>query len=302
MKKFNGNKGLIFNIQKFSIHDGDGIRTLVFMKGCPLRCLWCCNPESQLFTEDLLFVKTKCIGCGYCVKACPIQAISSEGFEIDRDKCDNCGACTKVCYANSKKMVGRWVTRAEVIAEIEKDRIVYKNSGGGVTIGGGEPVCQPEFVEALLRDCRQLSIHTAIETSGYGEWDKIKGIFDHLDQVFMDIKSMDSAKHKEITGVGNELILENAKKIAEKGLNIVFRIPLIPGCNDSKENIIETAEFVSSLGENVQLEILPYHRLGEDKYTWMDKEYVLKGIAVQDKAVKREAEKLAEKHGCRVVR
>ncbi|MEG2200219.1 MAG: glycyl-radical enzyme activating protein [Anaerovorax sp.] len=158
------------NVQKFSIHDGEGIRTLIFMKGCPLRCVWCCNPESQSFKKELLFVRTKCIGCGVCIDACLQHGISREGFIVNRELCDVCGSCAKVCVANAKKEVGRWVKKSEMIEEIEKDRIVYKNSGGGVTIGGGEPTSQSKFVRALLKDCTMLDIHTAIETCGYGEW------------------------------------------------------------------------------------------------------------------------------------
>ncbi len=302
LNKFDKNNGLIFNIQKFSIHDGQGIRTLVFMKGCPLRCKWCCNPESQLFSEDILFVRTKCIGCGYCVKACPQNAISEKEFMIDRSKCKSCGECTKVCYANSKKIAGKWVTKREILDELEKDRIVFTNTNGGLTIGGGEPICQPKFVESLLCDARQLSLTTAMESSGHGEWNVIKDIYNHLDELFMDIKCMDTEIHKQLTGVGNELILENAKKIADLGVDITFRIPLIPGSNDSRENIEQTAEFVIGLGGNTKLEILSYHRLGEDKFEWMDREYEMQGLEVPEASHKEELEDLIEDIGCEVVR
>ena len=265
-KEFDDKNGLIFNIQKFSIHDGQGIRTLIFMKGCPLRCLWCCNPESQRFSEDLLYIRTKCIGCGLCLRACPQKAVRPEDFGIQREKCTVCGSCTQVCYANAKKIAGRWVTRHELLAEIEKDRIVYRNSGGGVTIGGGEPTSQPRFVKALLKDCQGLNLHTAIETCGYGDWGQIGGIFDHVDQIFWDLKCMDPEKHKALTGVTNAVILENARKAAALGRETTFRIPLIPGCNDDEENVKSTARFVADLGDHVKLEILSYHRLGEDKF------------------------------------
>lgn len=298
---FSENKGFIFNIQKFSIHDGEGIRTLVFMKGCPLRCLWCCNPESQSFKKDLLFIRSKCIGCGYCVKRCPKGAISPKTFNINRALCDKCGECAKVCYAESKQLVGKWITRSEIMDELEKDRIAFNNSGGGLTLGGGEPICQPEFVTALLKDAQQLSIRTAMESCGYGEWGKIKGIYPHLDQLFMDLKHMDSEAHKKLTGVGNEIILENAKKIASIGTDITFRIPLIPGCNDTEKNVRNTAEFVRKLGDRVRLEILPYHRLGEDKFKWMDREYALEGIEVQAKDIKEKMYEIIRNCGCSVV-
>lgn len=304
MKKFDENNGLVFNIQKFSIHDGEGIRTLVFMKGCPLNCKWCCNPESQLFTEDILYVRTKCIRCGSCVSACPQNGIDKERYFIDRELCMKCGSCSNVCYANAKKKVGFWITKSEILEELEKDSIVFRNSNGGITIGGGEPICQPEFVASLLRDARQLNFRTAMESCGYGEWDKIKGIYPHLDELFMDIKCMDPKKHKELTGVSNELILENAKRINQLGLNmkITFRVPLIPGYNDTKNNIENTVRFINSLKTNAQLEILEYHRLGEDKFKWMDREYELKDIQCINKKNKIEIENFAESLGCNIIR
>jgi pyruvate formate lyase activating enzyme len=231
-----------------------------------------------------------------------MQAISSDGFEIDRGKCTVCGQCAALCCANSKKRVGRWVTQNDILSEIEKDRIVFANSGGGVTVGGGEPLCQPKFVTALLKHCNQMNLSTAIETCGHVKWDEVKEVFTHLNQVFMDLKCMDSAKHKALTGVGNELILENAKKIVDTAPNVTFRLPLIPGCNDSEENVAQTARYVKMLGGETRLEILAYHRLGEDKFTWMDREYALKGTQVQDGVVKERMEALAEAEGCRVVR
>lgn len=276
--------GVIFNTQKFSIHDGDGMRTLIFMKGCPLRCLWCSNPESQEPEVEIMDVKSKCVGCGKCVLLCENHAVKAESFDIDRKLCRRCGACARKCYANAKKIVGQTVTIREMMRLIEKDRIFYTNSGGGVTIGGGEPLMQREFVEELLKTCRASNLHTAIETCGYGKWEDVKGVFEAADQIFFDLKAMDPALHRRLTGADNERILENACRLAafagaEKDL--IFRIPLVPGCNDSRQNIEETARFAASLqraDNRISVEILPYHNLGEDKYRWLNRDYPLPGL------------------------
>lgn len=296
--------GVIFNTQKFSIHDGAGIRTLIFMKGCPLRCIWCSNPESQKRETELMFVRSKCTGCGKCATLCSQGATDPETLDIDRSRCVKCGLCASRCYANAKKLTGREVTVREMMELIEKDRIFYTNSGGGVTVGGGEPVMQYEFVETLLSACRASNVHTAIETCGYGEWEKIKGIFDNTDQVFFDLKAMDPQLHRKLTGVDNEKILANAKNIAAAGNKITFRIPLVPGCNDSSENIRRTGEFVSSLsraGGDVSVEILPYHDLGKDKYRWLDMEYELSGTEKPDTLHVEDCKDILSRLGCTVI-
>ncbi|MDE8731537.1 glycyl-radical enzyme activating protein [Eubacteriales bacterium DFI.9.88] len=265
-------KGVIFNIQRFSIHDGEGIRTIVFMKGCPLKCIWCCNPESQNIEPEVLFLRDKCIGCMHCVQICPLEAM-----EIDRKSCRQCGSCARVCPSSAKRLSGRYVTVDEMVKEVEKDRVFYRNSGGGITVSGGEPMMQPEFVAELLRKCHIHDIHTAIETSGFAETEAFLSVIEHVDEVFFDLKHMNSDKHKVLTGVSNEQILKNAAKLPELGKKVTFRIPLIPDCNDEEENIRKTGEFVSALtNENVYIEILPYHRLGEMKFEWLDKIYDLK--------------------------
>lgn len=296
--------GIIFNTQKFSIHDGTGIRTLIFMKGCPLRCLWCSNPESQAPGLEIMDVKTNCIGCGACVMRCGQHAIKAEGFEIDRSLCIQCGACAKTCYANAKKVIGREVTVRELMELIEKDRIFYTNSGGGVTIGGGEPTLQHEFVTELLRACRESNVHTAIETCGYGEWERIKSIFDYTDQIFFDLKAMDAALHRKLTGVENGLILENAAHAAQTGAEVIFRIPLIPGCNDGEDNIRATGAFVSGLSadnDRISIEILPYHDFGKDKYRWLDVEYGLNGVEKPAEERVEDYRRILKKQGCRVI-
>lgn len=270
--------GIIFNTQKFSIHDGNGIRTLIFMKGCPLACLWCSNPESQSADVEVMDVKSNCTGCGKCAVLCEYHAVKDGSFDIERSLCRKCGKCAAKCYANAKKMVGKKVTVRELMQLIEKDRIFYTNSGGGVTIGGGEPLAQPLFVGELLRTCRESNIHTAVETSGYGQWETIKEVFEVTDQLFFDLKAMNPDLHQQLTGVRNDEILGNAVRAAALEKEIIFRIPLVPGCNDSVDNMKETGEFVSSLqkkNNRISIEILPYHNLGEDKYCWLSRKYSL---------------------------
>lgn len=296
--------GTVFNTQKFSIHDGTGIRTLIFMKGCPLRCIWCSNPESQRTGPEVMFVRSKCTGCGKCAALCREAAVDDVTFDIDRSRCVKCGLCTSKCYAGAKKMTGRQVTVREMMELIEKDRIFYTNSGGGVTVGGGEPAMQHGFVEELLKACRESHIHTAIETCGYGRWQDICGMFDNADQIFFDLKAMDPELHRRLTGVSNELILNNAEQAAVRGKEVIFRIPLIPGCNDSLTNIEETGAFVGGLsgnGSNVFIEILPYHDLGRDKYRWLDMDYGLEDTGKPDATQVEELKTILKNRGCSVV-
>lgn len=296
--------GTVFNTQKFSIHDGTGIRTLIFMKGCPLRCIWCSNPESQRTGPEVMFVRSKCTGCGKCAALCREAAVDDVTFDIDRSRCVKCGLCTSKCYAGAKKMTGRQVTVREMMELIEKDRIFYTNSGGGVTVGGGEPAMQHGFVEELLKACRESHIHTAIETCGYGRWQDICGMFDNADQIFFDLKAMDPELHRRLTGVSNELILHNAEQVAVRGKDVIFRIPLIPGCNDSLTNIEETGAFVGGLsgnGSNVSIEVLPYHDLGRDKYRWLDMDYGLEDTGKPDATQVEELKTILKNRGCSVV-
>lgn len=223
-------------------------------------------------------VKSNCIGCGACVTVCPTGAIDPQGFDVNRKLCISCGKCTEVCYARAKKITGEEYTVPQLMKIIERDRVFYQNSGGGVTIGGGEPCMQAEFATELLTACQHTNIHTAIETCGYGSWEIIKPMFEHCDQIFFDLKCMDPVRHKEMTGVDNELILSNATKMAELGKEAIFRIPLIPGCNDDEENIHATGEFVRDIYHDdisPAIEILPYHDFGKGKYRWLDQKYSL---------------------------
>lgn len=236
MNNYLNTKGRIFDVQKFSVHDGPGVRTIIFLKGCFLRCRWCCNPESQR-------------------------------HEIE-----------KMVMNGKEKIVGRDVTVAEVMEIIEQDRIYYRRSGGGVTLSGGECLAQPDFAAAILQACHDRGINTAIESTGFASFDKIEKLLPNLDLYLMDIKHTDSEKHKKYTTQPNELILENARKIAKSGVELIIRVPVIPGFNCSKEEIASIAKFAKSLETVRELHLLPYHRLGEPKYEGLGRTYAMKGV------------------------
>jgi len=268
--------GIIFNIQRYSIHDGPGIRTTVFLKGCPLNCWWCQNPESQLSGQEMVFWEDRCISCGACSTICPSNAIQiKNGIPVtEKEKCLLCGKCTEKCPALAREMIGKRLTTEEVIKEIEKDLVFYKESAGGVTFSGGEPLGQSEFLEGLLNSCRDKKIHTAVDTSGYISWGILNKIHPKVDLFLYDLKLMDSKKHKKYTGVSNEIILENLKKLSSVHHNIFVRFPLIPGINDDYQNIKETGEFLSSL-KITQVNLLSYHYIGIDKYRRLGRTYKL---------------------------
>lgn len=269
-------KGIIFNIQGYSIHDGPGIRTDVFLKGCSLRCIWCQNPESQSIKPELLFFKEKCTGCGRCISICPekaIQIIESKS-NTDRLRCKSCGRCVQICPGEARSLVGKEMTIQEVFQKVKADELFYRRSNGGVTITGGDPLFQPDFSKSLLSLCRQAGIHTAIETCGYAGWEIFKALLEDVDLVLFDLKHMNSDKHREYTGVPNELILDNVRKIHhELKIPVWARIPVIPGYNDSIENIRAAAGFIAAeLDTSVPVHFLAYHRLGETKYERLGQE------------------------------
>jgi pyruvate formate lyase activating enzyme len=262
-------KGCIFNIQRYSIHDGPGIRTTVFLKGCPLRCYWCQNPESHKERPEIYYDKHLCTACGKCVATCPTGAsiLSGNHLLIDRNKCIACGKCVEVCPNEARRIIGKYARVGEVLEEIKKDEIFFRKSGGGVTISGGEPLFQAEFTINLLKSCRQHDIHTALDTSGYAEWNTLRRVLDYCDLVLYDLKHIDPRQHVKYTGVSNRLILDNAKRIA--GICPMWvRLTVVPGyCNDSIETIKATADFITAeLGRSIKVCLLPYHRLGEVKY------------------------------------
>ena len=280
------NKGLtgkVYDIQGFSVQDGPGIRTTVFLKGCPLRCPWCHSPESQQFYSQLSWISMRCIGiekCGKCLTACLKGAITPgkeirhmvtkeniQHVHVDRNVCDNCGDCAAVCYPDALFMCGTDYSVDELVEKLSKDKPFYDQSGGGVTVSGGEALSQPEFTLALLKKLKEREINTALDTTGFTKQENLEAVLPFTDLFLYDLKHMRSDQHKAVIGVPNEIILENAKKIAAAGGKFQIRIPVIPRFNDSEENIRETGEFCKSLGDAVTvIQLLPYHNLGVMKY------------------------------------
>lgn len=272
--------GRVFNIQRFSIDDGPGIRTTVFLKGCPLLCPWCSNPESQQGTLEIAHSDALCDRCGRCIPACPAHAISLDetGARIDRRQCDDCGKCVPVCLPQALRIVGEDRTVAQVFDEVKKDEICYRHSQGGVTCSGGEPLAQARFVAALFARCRQAGIHTALDTCGLAPRRAVERVLAHTDLVLFDLKAIDRERHQTITGVPNEQILENAKRVAESGVAMIARVPLIPSLTDTDDNLMDIARFVRGLGRDIAVNVLPYHRYGTNKYRMLDRPYALEEL------------------------
>lgn len=256
----------VFDIEKFAVHDGPGIRTTVFLKGCPLHCLWCHNPESQRREKEIFFTPEKCIGCGWCFKVCPKHChIAGETHLFDRADCIHCGACTEKCYAGALELAGKDMAVDEVLAEVLKDKVFYENSSGGMTLSGGEPMVHFEFILELLQKAKAAGLHTCIETCGYAPWEQYEKILPYIDLFLYDIKATDPEKHREFTGVTNELILENLRKIDEAGGKSILRCPLIPGVNDGEEHLLAIAKLAESLNNVQEINLEPYHPLGVNK-------------------------------------
>lgn len=263
----------IFNIQSYSIHDGPGIRVTVFEKGCPLRCVWCANPESNLAKPQLMTYHTRCTGCGRCVAVCPNQAIRLDEKDgkilefTDRNLCVDCGACVSVCPAEARELAGKEKSVRQVLDKVLQDKLFMDGSGGGMTISGGECLMHPEFTAALLYAAKQEGIHTAVESCSFASRNVVDQVFQYVDLALLDIKHMDSNKHMEYTGVPNEQILDNILHVYhDLKVPVSIRVPTIPGYNDSDENISAMAQFVSErMGKDVEVHLLPYHRMGESK-------------------------------------
>lgn len=260
--------GRIFDIQRFSIHDGPGIRTTVFMKGCPLRCVWCHNPEGISGEPLLSFLPNKCIGCGYCLRVCPEGAhrLDNDGTHvIDRARCTVCGKCTEECYAGALELVGREATVQEVLDEVLRDKPFYETSGGGMTLSGGEPLTQLEFTAALLEGGQRSDLHCAVETCGHVDFARFERILPDTDLFLYDIKETDPERHVEYTGVDNARILQNLRKLHDRGAAVLVRLPIIPGLNDRDDHFRALAKLAESLPGLEGFEVLPYHRLGTSK-------------------------------------
>jgi pyruvate formate lyase activating enzyme len=272
--------GMIFDIQKYAIHDGPGIRTTVFFKGCPLRCWWCQNPEGQDLKPELIYRKSRCIDCGECVKNCPQEAISlgAEHVSINRENCVLCDNCSRVCPSDALSIAGKQMSVKEILEEIEKDMTFFNESGGGVTFSGGEPLLQHDFLNALLIECKERDIHTIVQTCGFAPYKIIDRVRDNVDLFLYDIKIMDDRKHRKYTGASNGHILENLKKLAENGSSIVISFPIIPSINDDDENVTRIAQFIQPLPNIERVNLLPYHRAGIEKYKNLGKPYKLDRI------------------------
>lgn len=270
--------GLVFNIMRFSLHDGPGIRTTVFLKGCPLRCWWCHNPESQSPKPEVIYFEERCIRCGDCVRACPNGALRlNERVIHDRNLCQRCGGCVDACSAAARQLVGRWMTVSEVVAEVSRDQVFFDESGGGITVSGGEPLMQATFVETLLAACRTRRIRTVLDTCGFADSNAICRISENVDLFLYDLKLMDCERHRHFTGVKNDLILRNLKMLAERGSAVIVRVPIIPGVNDDNDNIDALSEFLSPLGLR-EIDLLPFHRIASDKYHRLHLSYELEGV------------------------
>lgn len=296
-------RALISNIQRYAIHDGPGIRTTIFLKGCPLRCQWCSNPEAIKPYHEITVRDLSCIKCWRCIESCPVGAITkrNESREIDRDKCNLCGECAEVCTTGAIELVGKYMSGEEVLREIEKDRLFYLNSGGGVTFSGGEPLDQAEFVVEVSRLCRQRGIHTTLDTTGYSPWPVLREVLNQTDLILYDIKHLDPVKHKEGTGTSNELILNNLQRTVEI-VTTWLRIPIIPNFNDSELYIASLAAFIVKLpkGNIEKISLLPYHNWGEQKYERLGNRYAMTGIPASSEEHVYELKEIFDSYGLSV--
>ncbi len=281
-------KGLVFDIVKYMLEDGPGIRTCVFFKGCSLRCRWCSNPLGLQAAPKIVYIEPKCSKCRTCLDVCPSQAVlvdNSGRICTDYSKCTACGECSKACPSQARQLVGEEYTVRELLEIVDRDRIFYRRGGGGVTATGGEILMQAVFVRRFLKRCQERLLSTAIETSGYGRWELLGSILAVTDFAFIDLKHFDPVTHLKLTGVRNELILDNIRKASTFCLShatkLIIRIPIIPGLNDSPADLGRTAEFIKSLpGSIPEVNLLPYHRYGIAKYSWVGKEYLLEQVNV----------------------
>lgn len=281
----NPEKVLVNDIQGYSIHDGPGIRTTVFLKGCNLDCQWCQNPEGMSLSQQVGFMENLCQGCGKCLKACQHGAIVATPGEhrVDYSKCVVCGDCVEACYYGALVMYGKPMTAQELFEEARKDRLFYDATEGGVTISGGEPLIHPEFVHDVLVLLKEDGINTAIETAGCVPWKTFELVADYVDLFLFDFKMADPARHEHYIGKPNDLILENAEKLVKRGANVLFRMPLLKGVNDSDENIAAMSEFAKKVG-NPHIQLMPYHRMAENKYKALNKPYRCEEVPVMDKS------------------
>jgi pyruvate formate lyase activating enzyme len=266
--------GRVFNVQRYSLHDGPGIRTTVFLKGCPARCLWCHNPESQSFAPEVLVVETRCVSCGICATVCA-RGAPPPGSPL----CTVCGDCVEACPAGARQLAGRDTTVEAVLEEVLRDRVFYEESGGGVTFSGGEPLAQPAFLEALLQACRAAGLHTAVDTCGFASRERLLGLAPLVDLFLFDVKLLDDARHLSLTGLPAAPILENLRALAAVHTHVWIRVPIVPGHTDGEADLAAMAALVSGLPGVRRVSLLPYHRTGAPKARRLGREYPLDSLA-----------------------
>jgi pyruvate formate lyase activating enzyme len=300
----NSDSRLVLSITRMTVHNGPGMRTLILFKGCPLRCVWCSTPESQKGEPEMGVFPARCIQCGDCVPACPINAIQliDKIPVIDRGLCTVCGKCAAVCNARALEVLGHRMTVSQIVTEVKKDDTIFQYSHGGVTISGGEPLFDAGFALNLLKAFRTAEINTGVDTCGFIPWLELEPILPYADFFLWDIKHMDPKQHKKLTGVSNELILSNARAVSAKGVPLYIRIPLIPGMNDSEENIRATCEFVKTLASVVELGLEPLHHLGKARYDSLNRAYPIAGLALIPEDKIQKIKTLVESYGlkCRI--
>ncbi len=271
--------GVIFDVKRYSVHDGPGVRTTAFLKGCTLRCLWCHSPESQRPEPEVVYIPEICLGCGECAKACPLGLLAGGPAALDRVACQGCGRCADSCYAGALRLVGRRIGVAELVALLDRDRLLHEVSGGGVTLSGGEPALQPAFAASVLEELRGRGHHTAVETAGNVPWDHLALLAGNADLILYDLKHVSPAAHRSLTGAGNERVLANLSAIsalaARGATGLLVRMPVVPGRNDAAGDVEAAASFLASLPGLDGVELLPYHNLGVPKYAGLGRQYAI---------------------------
>jgi pyruvate formate lyase activating enzyme len=298
-------KRVVLNVARNTVHNGPGIRTLILFKGCPLRCLWCSTPESQKPDPEIAIFPGKCIHCDQCASVCPLNAIhlTNETVSINRSLCDNCGRCVEICHSEAIMLLGQMMTVEELLEKTKKDMVFYKHSGGGVTLSGGEPLLNLGFTLKLLRVLKEEGISVGVDTCGHVTWENIEQVLPYIDFFLWDIKHMDSQKHREFTGVSNELILSNARSVSNRNIPLYIRVAVILGYNDSEENIRATCEFAQGLSSVVEVDLLPLHHLGKARYDGLNRDYLIAHIPLIPENVLQHMKQLVESYGlkCNIV-